>query len=97
MRAVCCLVLGLFALSSSRAQTIKPINLDIVPTGEVVGAIVGIAAVAVAGVGSHTTSSTSELPRVVSSKRTEKRLWWNPTKRSTHCWTAAHRCRWATT
>ncbi|MGA7414217.1 MAG: hypothetical protein WBW33_27345 [Bryobacteraceae bacterium] len=51
MRAVCCLVLGLFALSSSRAQTIHPININIIPTGEVVGAIVGIAAVAVAGVG----------------------------------------------
>ena len=50
MRAFCCLVLGLFALSSSRAQASESFG-PYIPTGEVVGAIVGVAAVAVAGVG----------------------------------------------
>ncbi len=51
MRAVCCLVLGLFALSSSRAQASQTTSDHHPGSGEVVGAIVGLAAVAVAGVG----------------------------------------------
>jgi hypothetical protein len=52
MRAICCLVLGLFALDSSRAQASQAWGSgSIVPTGEVVGAIVGVAVVAVAAVG----------------------------------------------
>src|SRR5271170_1205163 len=50
MRAVCCLVLGVSALSSSRAQAGQTLS-NLPSTGEAVGAIVGIAAVAVAGVG----------------------------------------------
>ena len=50
MRAVCCLVLGLLALSSSRAQASQTCCSGI-DQGAVTGVIVGIVVVAVAGVG----------------------------------------------
>ncbi len=50
MRAVCCVVLGLFALNSSRAQASQTWNVG-PSVGSIVGPAVGVAAVVVAGVG----------------------------------------------
>ena len=51
MRAVCCLVLGLFAQSSSRAQAAQTTWAIGPGPGVLVGPIVGLAAVVVGGVG----------------------------------------------
>ncbi|MGA7413416.1 MAG: hypothetical protein WBW33_23275 [Bryobacteraceae bacterium] len=52
MRAVCYLVLGLFALSSARAQTSQPgFGVGNLAQGAETGIIVGIVVVAVAGLG----------------------------------------------
>lgn len=52
MRAVCWLVLGLFALTSARAQTSQPgFGVGNLAQGAEAGIIVGIVVVAVAGVG----------------------------------------------